>query len=261
MPGEGCTLLACAPIITKEVFAKVKSAVGRRGIPPAQKAQVRIHRPPHLQMRQTPGGQLQKGQYVYYACSAYCGTSTVSEKKRSAMFLDAIKRIQITPDVAEYIRQGLKSFEGERRTEHERRVRHLQQRQCKVQRRVDEAYDDNLAGRITQDYWDRRSSAWQGELAEIGAEIRRLETATFQSIENADAILEPAQRAPELFVAQDPAEKARLVRIVALNSVYEGTTLAVTYREPFDLLIEGLSYLCGADEIRTRDLWLDRPAF
>jgi site-specific DNA recombinase len=250
------------PLISKQLFDRVNKKASRRGTPRRRKHRFAFTGLLTCSCGKRLVGQMQKGKYVYYACSAYCGTSTVSEKKLSAMYLEAIKRIQISPEVADYIRQGLISFESDRRQEHEKRVQHLQQRRQNIQRRIDNAYDDKLSGAITQKYWDHRSSEWQVELAEVSAEIHRLESATFKSFDDADAILELAQRAPELFVKQNPTEQARLLKFIALNSCYDGATLSVTYKKPFDLLTEELFFSsCGADETRTRDLWLDRPAF
>jgi hypothetical protein len=53
-----------------------------------------------------------------------------------------------------------------------------------------------------------------------------------------------------------------LIQLVCSNSRWDGATLTPTYRRPFDFLAEGPDIMSGgADEIRTRDLRRDRPAF
>jgi hypothetical protein len=107
--------------------------------------------------------------------------------------------------------------------------------------------------------WVRRFNAWQEELATVRAAINELESATFDSFKKADALLELCRRAPKLYVRQTFEEQARLMKLVDSNSRWDGVTLKPIYRKPFDSLTQIKTG--GADEIRTRDLRRDRPAF
>ncbi len=53
---------------------------------------------------------------------------------------------------------------------------------------------------------------------------------------DASRILELANKAYFLYVSQNPAEKAKLLRMVLSNCAIDGASLHPTYRKPFDLI-------------------------
>jgi len=127
---------------------------------------------------------------------------------------------------------------------------------------VDAAYDDKLAGKITDEYWLQRSNQWQLDLATANAAIRELENATFDSFATGRTILELSQRAADLYVKQTWTEQARLIGLTHTNSRWDGATLTPAYRKPFDLLAEGLQGVTGGPDgvfTQTFALWIQQP--
>ena len=178
------------------------------------------------------------------------------------MFLEHLKPIRIDEEVAEWLLAAIKEFDAKRQAERKQTLARHQERQRQVQKTIDKAYDDKLSGRITEEYWVERFNRWQEDLATVRAEIKDLEGATFDSFKKADALLELCRRAPKLYELQTPEEQARLMKLVTSNFSWDGVTLTPKYKKPFDMLAEGLFIMSGgADEIRTRDLRRDRPAF
>jgi site-specific DNA recombinase len=207
-------------------------------------------------------GQIAKRRYIYYQCSARCGVRQLKEAELSDLFLGHVEAIRIDRETAEWILEAIKKFEAQRRQERQEELEKCQRQQRKIQNTLDKAYDDKLAGRIDQELWDRRFSGWQEELAAVRAQIRDLEGATFHSFERADALLKLCRSAPALYSKQSPDQQSRLIKLICSNSTWDGVTLTPTYKKPFDSLAEGLLFVTGgADEIRTRDLRRDRPAF
>jgi len=51
-------------------------------------------------------------------------------------------------------------------------------------------------------------------------------------------LLELAQNAQRLFQKQEPREKRRLLNFLVSNCTWKGGELAVTFRQPFDLLAQ-----------------------
>jgi len=114
------------------------------------------------------------------------------------------------------------------------------------------AYDDKLNGKISEDFWLRRTNAWQEEIAAVAAEVKTLQEATFDSFEKADALIKLCQRAPGLFAKQAFDEQTRLIRFIESNATFDGKTLKPLWKKPFDVLVEGLKdQTGGADETRT----------
>jgi hypothetical protein len=134
------------------------------------------------------------------------------------------------------------------RLQREQTLASHQERQRRVQQTIDKAYDDKLAGRISEEYWTERFNRWQEELADVRAQIRDLEGATFDSFKRADALLKLCRKAPALYRKQTFDEQARLLELITSNFSWDGVTLAPTYRKPFDQLAEGLLIMSGGAE-------------
>ncbi len=200
-------------------------------------------------------GSVAKTRYRYYGCSARCGTPSIREADLSRLFLDHVKAIRIPEEWATSMMTAARSFETDRKREHAEELGRLHQRHKEIEAKIDAAYDDKLNGRISEEYWTRRTNDWQTELAELKADIASLEDRKFRSFETLESILSLARKASDLFVTQSFDEQARLIRLVETNATWDGVTLSAAYKKPFSFFAEGLkSSSGGADETRTPDL-------
>ena len=250
------------PLISRDLFEEVQLALRANGKPHRSKHDFAFRGLATCRCGKRMVGHLAKGRYRYYGCSARCGIPQIKESKLSKMFLEHLKAIRIDQDVAEWLLTAIKEFDAKRQAEREQTLAKHQERQRQVQKTIDQAYDDKLSGRINEEYWVERFNRWQEELAAVRADIRDLEGATFDSFKKADALIKLCRKAPRLYELQTPEEQARLIKLITSNFSWDGVNLTPTYRKPFDLLAEGLLIMDGgADEIRTRDLRRDRPAF
>jgi site-specific DNA recombinase len=157
----------------------------------------------------------------------------------SRLFAGVVRRIEIAPDVAEWIAQALRDSQADKERFHLTAVMQLQQRYLATQQRLDRAYDDRLAGKITADLWERKSREWEAELQAVRRETGRHEHASHDYVVTGLKILELAKDAPRLFGRQNPAEQAKLLRTLVSNCTFDRGSLSVTYIKPFDLLVEG----------------------
>jgi hypothetical protein len=73
-------------------------------------------------------------------------------------------------DVADWIAAALHESQDDNECFHRTAVMQLQQRYAAVQAKLDKAYDDRLAGHITDDLWRRKSGEWEAELSSVGRE-------------------------------------------------------------------------------------------
>lgn len=147
-----------------------------------------------------------------------CGTPLIKEAGLSAMFLEHVKRVHVTEEVAAEILKAVKGFEAVPRSEFNENVSRYQERQRVIIATIDKPYDDKLADRITEEFWTRRSNGWQEELAEVRAAIRELENATSSTFTKADQLLRLCRKAPDLFVKQTYEEQTRLINLIDSNS-------------------------------------------
>src|SRR5262245_21153633 len=93
-------------------------------------------------------------------------------------------------------------------------LRQLEQRRRTVVAKQDRAYEDLVEGKITDEFWTRRSRQREEELRTIDAERARLDGPHEAMAVTAEKILELAKRAEILYKSQDPAEQRRLLETV-----------------------------------------------
>ena len=107
------------------------------------------------------------------------------------------------------------------------------------------AYEEKLLGTIDQGFWQERTTAWQHERDELEPNS----PATSRSSRTRNSSRHPIellQRAPALYVTQEPSEKAGLLKTLVSNYTVTDGSLTVTLRSPFDLL---------AQEEKSKDWW------
>ena len=95
-----------------------------------------------------------------------------------------------------------------------------------------------MDGKITESFWEAKSSEWNEEEQQI---LRALDGSAQQNPErilDGIRILELANRAYFLYVKQQPAERAKLLRIVLSNCKIDAVSVDPTYRKPFDLIFQ-----------------------
>jgi len=142
---------------------------------------------------------------------------------------------------------------------HEEAIREQQgqffeQRPTMVRGRLDQAYQDRLAGKVSEDLWKRKSAEWQIEERQILASIQSLKAAKPERLLDAARILELANKACFLYVKQPPAEKAKLLKMVPSNCEIDAVKIYPTYRKPFDPILQGVKtevWRSQGDDFRT----------
>ena len=107
---------------------------------------------------------------MYYHCTggrSRCGNAYVREEDLSQLFAGAVKRVQMPPDVADWIAEAPRDSKDDKERFHRTAVMQLQQNYLAVQAKLDRSYEDRIAGRITDELWLRKSGEWEAELAAV----------------------------------------------------------------------------------------------
>jgi site-specific DNA recombinase len=186
--------------------------------------------------------EIKKGKYTYYRCTGYrgkCDTPYFREEEISSRLGELLKNIHIPDTVAAAIERSLESdrnsFQSRRKAEEDR----LQKRLTEIRGRMDRAYTDKLDGKITEEFWNRKSAEWIGDEQHVQMALMCLSEATYSDcVLNAKRILELANKAYFLYLTQKPEEQAKLLKLVLSNCAIDGANLYPTYRKPFDLIFE-----------------------
>jgi hypothetical protein len=103
---------------------------------------------------------------------------------------------------------------------------------------MDQAYQDKLDGKIREDFWERKSAAWQAEEFEIRSSMQAVATVRPERMLDASRILELANKAYFLYVRQNHTEKAKLLKMVLSNCAIDAVSVYPAYRKPFDLIFQ-----------------------
>jgi site-specific DNA recombinase len=150
-----------------------------------------------------------------------------------------LKDIHIPDDVLAQLRQSLLSHQGhEDGRMHEQRTR-AQQRLAAVRHRMDQAYLDKLDGKISEEFWSRRTAEWQADEQQSLLALQALDE-PHQPARALDRIriLELANKAYALYLTQPPTERAQLLKMVLSNCTVDAVSVYPTYRTPFDLIFK-----------------------
>jgi len=103
---------------------------------------------------------------------------------------------------------------------------------------MDQAYLDKLDGRITEDFWKRKSEEWQQEEQQVLLALNGLQEVNSDRLLTIQRILELANNAHFLYVRRNPAEQAKLLKIVLSNCAIDAASLYPTYRKPFEVIFQ-----------------------
>jgi site-specific DNA recombinase len=182
-----------------------------------------------------------KQKYTYYHCTGYkgkCALPYMREEEVGQRLGKVLKDIHIPDDVLAQLEESL--TDADRSAHQEKKHQHVQleQRLTAVRRRIDQAYTDKLDGAISEDYWRRKTTEWQLEEQQIQMAMQGLQEATPDQLLCAKRTLELANKAYFLYVTQNPAEQAKLLKMVLSNCRIDGVSLYPTYRKPFDVICE-----------------------
>ena len=100
----------------------------------------------------------------------------------------------------------------------------------------DAMYEDKLAGRIGNEFFDAKAAEFRAEQARLMRDLEAHQQGNRNYIEESVQLLELAHRAHVLFESQPPTEKRRLLSFVLSNCIWKGGELTAKYRQPFDVL-------------------------
>ncbi len=203
--------------------------------------------------------EIKKGKYICYRCTQFrgkCELPYIREEKLGDRLGMILRDIQIPDAVLSQLQESLLSDKGREEDIRAQQGRYLEQRLAQVHRRMDQAYQDKLDCKISEEFWARKSSEWQAEEHQVFSSIQSLRAARPERLLDAARILELANKAYFLYVKQPPAEKAKLLKMVLSNCAIDAVSIYPTYRKPFNLIFQ----MAKNEEWRARGDSNSRPS-
>ncbi len=189
--------------------------------------------------------EIKKGKYIYYHCTQYkgpCDNIYVREEKLAELLSDVVMQVQIGDDAVNDIKRALLESQKDKADYQTSSVESLQRRYRNVQSLLDRAYEDKLSGKISEDFWRRKSAMWEDELIDIRLKIKAHESANLNYFQVGSEILELANSAYGMFLRQNRQEQRQLLDTLLSNCTFYRGTLCPTYNKPFDILAKGTEF-------------------
>jgi site-specific DNA recombinase len=185
--------------------------------------------------------EIKKSKYIYYHCTGYrgkCELPYFREDEIGNRLGGILQNIRIPDDILGQLETSLLADKDREQVIRRQKVDRLQQRLTTVRRHLDQAYLDKLDDRITEDFWRGKSTEWRDEEQCLLTSIGELNEAKPERLLDAVRILELANKAHFLYLRQNSAEKAKLLKIVLSNCTINATNVYPTYRKPFNLILQ-----------------------
>ncbi len=184
------------------------------------------------------GGQIQKGKYAYYSCSGFkdCKRVYVPEQELLGQVYEVLDSIKLSDERIAEITEGLKQIGESENKFHKVNVSGLKAEYDRYEARVKKMYEDRLDGRITDEMYDNLLREYKSKQAEILEQMKDHSDADEQFYISANAVLNLAKRAKEIFMSSEVDEKRQLLGFLLSNCVLNEKTLGFTLRSPFNLM-------------------------
>jgi len=189
----------------------------------------------------TVTAEIKKNRYTYYRCTGYrgkCELPYFREEELGDRLGEVFKNIHIPDDILAQLQQSLLHDKDHAEAHRNSETDRLKQRLSQVRNRIEQSYLDKLDGKISEEFWNAKSSGWVQEEQQILMALQALQQQSPERILNGVRALELANKAHFLYLSQTAQEKAKLLRIVLSNCSVDATKLYPTYRKPFDLIFQ-----------------------
>jgi site-specific DNA recombinase len=230
------------PLISAQLFEQVQSVFRGHNKPKYRKHEFAFSGLLHCAYDNcTVTAELKKNRYTYYRCTGYrgkCDLPYFREEELGDRLAVTLRNIHIPDDVLIQLEKSLLTDKGCEEAIRKQQGERLRQRLTAVRHRLDQAYLDKLDGKISEEFWNRKSAEWIAEEQQVLLAMQGLEQAKPERMIDAVRTLELANKAYFLYLKQEPAEKAKLLKLVLSNCAIDAASIYPTYRKPFDLIFD-----------------------
>ena len=203
--------------------------------------------------------EIKRERYTYYRCTGHrgkCALPYFREEELGERLGQILKDIFVPNEILVRLQESLlRDRSHQEELDQEQRERYGRQLAL-VNRRMDLAYQDKLDGKISEEFWARKSAEWQQEEHQIRCSMKAAEVVQPERYLNSSRILELANKAYSLYVKQNHMERAKLLKMVLSNCGIDAVSLYPTYRKPFDLIFQKVK----TEEWRARGDSNSRPS-
>jgi site-specific DNA recombinase len=184
-----------------------------------------------------------KRKYVYYHCShgrGHCDQPYFRQDRLSEALVKIVEGVHLP---REKVRSLLKMLQSDTSRQMEKRnteIAVLKRGEDRIHIRREASYVDKLDGKISEHRWLELDRTWAHEMAAIKARREGLADISEGSADEIRATFELLERAPDLYLRQDDAGRARLLGTLVSNCLIKGDNLEPVYKNPFSVVAKGV---------------------
>jgi site-specific DNA recombinase len=242
------------PLITKEVYDCVQSVLSGKSQP---RKSIHFHLFRGLIKCNGCGGAItwetKKG-HAYGHCHHYKPCNQRKYTREEAVegslteYLDAL--VVDDPELAEWIREGLKLSHKDETEYHAETVNGLQAQHLRLIKRLDMLYEDKLDGVITKEQYDSKYKQNKQELDNIVTAIENHKNSNLNYHEKCVKIYELSQDAKNIYDGSDPEDKRALIKTVFKDLKLSDGNFSAEYTDAFELLANAVRQTNSSKEIK-----------
>jgi site-specific DNA recombinase len=185
--------------------------------------------------------EIKRNRYTYYRCTGYrgkCALPYLREEALSDRLGQILRDIHIPDRILDQLRKSLIEDSGREDMLRQQQTEKLNDCLAVVLRPMDRAHQDKVDGKISEEFWLRKSAEWQAEEQQIRTSLRALAATRPERFLEASKILELANKAYFLYFKQNHTERAKLLKTIVSNCGIDAVSLYPTYRKPFNLIFQ-----------------------
>ncbi len=233
-------------LITKELFDKVQRLLKGRATPKYGKHN---HLFRGLIRCSGCGGSITwevHSGIVYGHCNHYhnCGQTTWSkEKDVEYQILPVLAALKLkSPRVAEWVRKALKESHKDEVEYNTASITALNVQLSRLEKRLEGLYEDKLDGKITGEFYERKSKEYKADKDDVVEQIKKHTQAGSRHRELGVNFYDLSQKGEQVYLKlKDKPEKKRgLLKMVFSRMVLDEGRLITTYSKAFQLLFEAV---------------------
>jgi site-specific DNA recombinase len=184
-----------------------------------------------------------KGKYVYYRCTktrGKCPESAIREERLVELLGESLKRLRMTKDRAEWLKQALVGETGKEKEYRAQEKKKLQAEYKEIERKIGALYEDKQAGVVDTEFWKKKYEEYRATQKMLEERLAENADGFVECLEDANMLLELCQSMYSLYLEADNAEKRKLLNMLLWNPRVQDGKVEYELRKGFALLVDGV---------------------
>lgn len=233
-------------LITPSLFYKVQQVFEGKNNPRLQK-----HDFPYTKLIKCECGswltaEIHNERLIYYKCTGNKGCTRkkkyIRQEKIDALYQDVFDKIQLPPALAEEMLIEVKKVYKEFSTNDGLSIDALSKELSKLEKKLNQLYEDKLDGVIDVDFFKKKQSDYQAQIDKIKIQIESKLQTKEERFNYASDLIEICKDASNKFKQASNIKKRMLVNLIQSNALLKGEELLVELKPVFYELAQSASF-------------------